>query len=302
MALYFATAGFKEAEVCVLGAGLDRTVSFSPGTRFGPEQIRVAMETIESYSPYHNRDLAGVRVCDLGDLHLTHESIEETLGQIERKAGEVLDAGKKLVVLGGEHTITVPIVTALKNFYSGLRVVQFDAHADLRDRYLGERYSHATAMRRVMELVGAGRLFQLGIRSFAPEERWFNRNLHPFEILKFIPALKQKIGRAPAYLTIDIDVLDCGSMAAVGTPEPGGVSYRELLQALVELRTVNWVGADIVEFNPAAAPQPAYGCVAAGLLRETILMITNKKRKHRWKPRYNERRRAVRPATMGLHQ
>jgi len=276
--LYFATAGFKEAKVCILGVGLDRTVSFSPGTRFGPEQIRVAMETIESYSPYHNRDLTDVKICDLGDLHLTYESIEDTLGQIERKVGEVLDAGKKLIVLGGEHTITVPIVTALKNFYSDLRVVQFDAHADLRDRYLGERLSHATAMRRVMELIGNDRLFQLGIRSFEREERGLNRNLYPFELVKYIPQLKQKIGRAPVYLTLDIDVLDCGSMPAVGTPEPGGVSYTELRQALVALQNLNWVGADIVEYNPVAAPQPAYGCVAASLLRETILAITKKQR------------------------
>lgn len=273
MALYFATAGFKEAEVCVLGAGLDRTVSFSPGTRFGPEQIRSAMETIESWSPYHNRDLEQTKVCDLGDLVFSYESAEETLGQIERKIEELLDAGKKPVVLGGEHTVTVPVVAALKKFYPDLRVVQFDAHADLRDHYLGERYSHATAMRRVMELVGPDRLFQLGIRSFERGETRCNRNLHPFDIVRYLPAVKKKIGRAPVYLTIDIDVLDCGQMPAVGTPEPGGISYRELREALVALRTLRWVGADIVEFNPAAAPQPAYACIAAGLLRETILTI-----------------------------
>ncbi len=279
MALYFATADYKEAKVCILGIGLDRTGSFQPGLRFAPNQIRLAMENIESYSPYQNRDLAELKVSDLGDLEMTYENMETTLTQIERKVHEINDQGKKLVVLGGEHTVTIPIVKVLKGFYPDLRVVQFDAHADLRDRYLGERFCHATVMRRVVELVGNERVFQLGIRSQAREELGINRNLFPLEIKKHIATVKKKIGRAPVYLTIDVDVLECGLMPAVGTPEPGGVLYTELRQALVALRDLNWVGADIVEYNPAAAPQLAYGCMVASLLRETILVITSKARR-----------------------
>lgn len=278
MALYFASAPYQEAEVCIVGVGLDRSGSFQPGVRFAPNQIRLAMENIESYSPFQNRDLTELKICDLGDLELTYENMATTFGQIERRVGEVVARGKKLVVLGGEHTITVPIVKVLKGFYPDLKVVQLDAHADLRDQYLGERFCHATVMRRVLELLGKERVFQVGVRSHAQEEQGINLNLYLVEVLKNIPELKQKIGQAAVYLTLDVDILDCGLLPAVGTPEPGGVSYTELRQALFALKDLNWVGADIVEYNPVAAPHLAYGCMVASLLRETVLAITKKQR------------------------
>ena len=276
MKLWYANSSYEDAEVVVLGCPLDRTSSFLPGTRFGPEYIRRASENIESYSLYQNRDLESIKICDLGDIEFTFESPMSPLEKMEEEAFQILKDGKFSIFLGGEHTITLPIIKAAKKIYSHLAVVQLDAHADMRDEYLKERYCHATVMRRVSEVIGRENVFQLGVRSITKEELNFAEHLYKFRVLEYIEEIRREIGDRPAYLTIDIDVLDCSLMPAVTTPEPGGVSYEELRESLQNFVPLKIIGLDIVEYNPLPFPQIAYGMVVAELLKEAILSLKRK--------------------------
>ncbi len=268
MKLYYANADLKRARIAVMGLPFDRTSSFIPGSRFGPQFIRQSSDNIEDYSLYHKKSLSGLPICDLGD-HVFDFS--NPLKGIEKDVLRIYRLGKKGIFLGGEHTVTLGIVRALSKIYKDLCVIQFDAHADLRDDFQGEKICHATVMKRVIEIIGRQRLFQLGIRSGLRDEIDKSRNLYRWTVLEYAGKVKKAIGRRPVFLSVDVDVLDPGVLPGVATPEPGGISYNELVRSLLKLKDLNLVGADIVEYNPlAAAPFPS-GSVVAGLLRELIL-------------------------------
>ncbi|MDH4210532.1 MAG: agmatinase [candidate division WOR-3 bacterium] len=271
MKLYYANSTKADAEVTVLGLPYDRTSSFIPGSRFGPQYIRQCAENIEDYSPYQNKSLGDLRVCDLGDIQFHGE---DWLGQIEEESAKIVDGKRLPVFLGGEHTITPAIVRAMKKTCGSFTLVQFDAHCDLRDEYLGEKNCHATAMRRASDVLGADRIFQFGIRSGTREEFESGNNLYKFEVFKHLSKVIDQI-REPIYISIDIDVLDPSAMPAVSTPEPGGISYRELVDSLVLFGNKKVIGADIVEYNPLAASPYASGSTVAEVLRELILVATH---------------------------
>jgi len=271
MKLYYANSSLSDAQVVVFGLPYDRTSSFIPGSRFGPQYIRQCAENIEDYSPYQNKNLGDLRICDLGDIQFYGE---DWLGQIEAEVLKIADEKKLLVFLGGEHTITPPVIRAMKKKQGDFTLVQFDAHCDLRDEYLGEKYCHATAMRRAIDVLGADRVYHFGIRSGTREEFESGSNLYRFEVLKPLSGVIDKI-KEPIYLSIDIDVLDPSAMPAVSTPEPGGISYRELVDALLLFKNKKVIGADIVEYNPLAASPYASGSTAAEVLRELILVATH---------------------------
>jgi len=178
MKLYYANNTLSEAQVVVLGLPYDRTSSFIPGSRFGPQYIRQCAENVEDYSPYQDRSLLVLRICDMGDIEFYHE---DWLLQIEKEVGNIYDKKKSFIFLGGEHTVTPMIIRAIKKTYQNFSLVQFDAHCDLRDEYLGERNCHATAMRRVIDVLGAERIFQFGIRSGTKEEFETGKNLYKFK-------------------------------------------------------------------------------------------------------------------------
>ncbi len=273
MRLWYANTSYKDAEVVVLGCPLDRTSSFLPGARFGPEYIRRASENIESYSLYQDRDLGLVKVCDLGDIEFSFESPTSPLKRVEEEALRIFKDRKIPIFLGGEHTITLPIIEAAKRIYPSLAVIQLDAHTDMRDEYLKERYCHATVMRRVSEIIGKENIFQLGIRSISKEELDFVAHLYKFRVLEYMEEVKREIGDRWVYLSIDLDVLDLSLMPAVATPQPGGISYEELRESLRGLSFLKVIGLDIVEYNPLVFPQTAYGGVVAGILKEAILSL-----------------------------
>jgi len=271
MALYYAASAFPDADIVILGIPYDRTSSFIPGSRFGPAYIRIAADNVESYSPYQKLDLTGLNIHDAGDMSFADLRWPAVKAQIENEARRIRSAGKLPLFLGGEHSITGPIVAACRESLPDLAVVQFDAHADLRSEFLGEEHSHATAMFRAGAAIGPDNVFQYGIRSGTRDEFDGARHLHPFTVLD---PLRKTIGRyrnRPVYLTIDVDVLDPGVMPAVSTPEPGGVGYTELIQAVMELNECRIVGIDIVEYNPLANRDLASASLAASLLREVIL-------------------------------
>ncbi|NLF27535.1 MAG: agmatinase, partial [Clostridiales bacterium] len=217
------TAGYDEARVALFGAPFDGTTSFRPGARFGPAAIRAESFGIETYSPYADRDLFDCAVFDAGDLELPFGSAERALEIVEVAAAEILSDGKIPFLLGGEHLVTLAAARAAVRRYPDIAFVHFDAHADLREEYVGEPLSHASVMRRVWDMAGDGRIFQFGIRSGDRDEFAFARGhteLHRFDLSAFSEAL-ERIGGRPVYFTLDLDVLDPSCFPGTGTPEPG---------------------------------------------------------------------------------
>jgi agmatinase len=277
MAFYYATAGTSDAQVVIVGMPLDRTSSFVPGARFGPDTIRLAADNIESFSPYQKRDIAAVRTHDAGNLEFIYPTPGSPLELITTTTAGNLARGVKQLALGGEHTITPPIVAELARKFSNLCVIQYDAHSDLRQEFLGERVSHATAMARVLDVIPRERLFQLGIRSFSQPAEMSAPNLYPFEVLASVESVRAAIGGRPVYVTLDIDVLDPGAVPDVQTPEPGGCSFRDLVLSLAGLAGLNVVGCDLVEVCPRTMQPSAGAATAAELVRELCLLLTNAK-------------------------
>lgn len=274
-----AEAGYEECEWVIAGAPLEATVSYRAGTRWGPARIREASHSLETYSPELDRDLEELAVCDLGDVVLPLGNVGQSLARIEAALRRPVRDGKRFLVLGGEHLVTLAAVNAALARYPDLVVVQFDAHTDLRDEYLGEPYSHATVMRRVLDLVGPGRVWQLGVRSGLREEfalareatRAFPDVTHGARVLA--GELAGPLRGVPLYLTVDVDVLDPAVAPGTGTPEPGGIGFGELHQALLGLvrAGARVVAADIVETAPPLDPSGRTEIVAAKLAREILL-------------------------------
>ena len=264
---------FEAASTVLFGAPYDSTTSFRPGARFGPAAMRSESFGLETYSPYCDRDIADCAIQDAGDLELCFGAPEGMLADIETQTASILDAGKRPVMLGGEHLVTLGAVRAAAKRYEGLHVLHFDAHADLRGDYLGARLSHATVMRRCAELLGDGRVFQFGIRSGERAEfEWARAHTHMTRFtLDGLSEAVTRIGTAPVYLTIDLDVLDPSAFPGTGTPEAGGVSFMQLLEALNTLIKCRIVACDLVELAPVYDPGGVSTATACKVLRELLL-------------------------------
>ena len=274
-----ADASFADASVVLFGAPYDSTTSFRPGTRFGPAALRSESFGIETYSPYQNRDLeTDVRVHDAGDLELPFGAPERALAMIEAQAAAILDAGKVPFLLGGEHLVTLGAVRAAARKHPDLRILHFDAHADLREDYLGVTLSHACVLRRCHDLLGDGRIWQFGIRSGTRDEFAFMKAGHvtaePFADAT-LPAVLDVIGPdAPVYLTIDLDVLDPAEFPGTGTPEAGGFSFLRLLDDIRRIcARLHVVALDNVELAPTLDPTGRSTALACKLLREELLAL-----------------------------
>lgn len=246
---------FDAARVAILPVPLDRTSSYVPGTRNGPREILTASAHMELWDEELGADIHGIGIHTLPEMELPFGELEPTMAEIRRVAGAIMDAGKFLVTLGGEHSITAPLVEAAAARHADLSVLHVDAHADLRDAFMGSRYNHACAMRRVLEHAPAT---QVGIRSLSAEEAaalpelrttiFYDHDLRadPAWIDRVVDSLGERV-----YVTIDCDGLDPAVMPAVGTPEPGGLSWYELLALVRTAATRRQVVAcDIVELCP----------------------------------------------------
>ncbi len=273
-----AQEGYDGARAVIVGAPLDTTMTFRAGARHAPREIRQFSWVLEEYSPRLGRDLGELRFCDLGDLCLPWGNVREGLRRIRETAERLLRDGKFPVFIGGEHLVSLPIVEAAVERYPGLVVLQLDAHADLLDEYLGERYSHATVMRRVAEVVGGENVYQLGIRSGAREEFEYGRgHTHIFlhEVLRPLEKIARTLDGRPVYVTVDIDVVDPAYAPGTGTPEPGGCSSLELMEAIYLLRGLHVVGFDLVEVNPVYDLSGRTAVLAAKVIREMLLVWAN---------------------------
>lgn len=264
---------YEDSEIVLFGAPFDGTTSYRPGTRFASAAIRNESYGIETYSPYLDKDLLDKKVFDAGDLEFGFGNTERVLNAIEEMTAKILDDGKKPLMVGGEHLVTLGSVKAAVKKHQDLHIIHLDAHADLRDEYLGEKLSHASVMRRCHELVGDDRIYQFGIRSGDREEfLWakdhvFTQKFNLERLEQVIEALRGK----PVYLTIDLDVLDPSVFPGTGTPEAGGISFMELICALNKVFTLNIVAADMNELSPIYDNSGASTALACKLLREMLL-------------------------------
>jgi agmatinase len=254
--------------ITLLGCPLDATSSFRGGTKFAPDSIRKASWTLETYSPYLKLDLEDMSFQDAGNLELPQGDLEGSLGIIEAAVEELTEKGSKFLLFGGEHLMTYPVIKAVKNHIEDLTIVHFDAHCDLRNEYEGQRLSHATVMKRVKELGGV-EILQIGIRSGTKQE--FDELL-PIDSPE---ALESRIDRdVPVYLTFDMDVLDPSLVPGVTTPEPGGLTFKEVMAYFSVLAGLDIVGADIVELSPDYDATFVSSVSASKVARE-ILMLLN---------------------------
>ena len=270
-------SSFEEASIVLYGAPFDSTTSFRPGARFGPAAMRHESFGLETYSPYQDRDLMDISVFDSGDLELCFGSSEMALADIQKRAEEILEADKFPLLLGGEHLVTLAAVRAVAAKYPNLHIIHFDAHADLRDDYLGAGLSHACVLRRCHDLLGDGRIHQFCIRSGEREEFRFAAQHTDFHPLSFdgleetVRELKEK--NVPIYFTIDLDCLDPAAFPGTGTPEAGGVTFLELLEAIRMVAQANVVGADVNELAPMLDTSGVSTATACKVLRELLLAI-----------------------------
>ena len=271
---------YEDASIVLFGAPFDSTTSYRPGARFGPAAMRHESYGLETFSPYQNTDLTDYAIFDSGDLELCFGSSEQALSDIEARANTILDDGKFPLLLGGEHLVTLGAVRAVAQRHPDLHIIHFDAHADLRDDYLGAKLSHACVLRRCHDLLGDGRIHQFCIRSGDREEFAFaaaHTEMHRFHfdgLKELTDALRQS--QTPVYLTIDLDCLDPSVFPGTCTPEAGGVTFLQLLDAIRMVSGVNLVGADVNELAPMLDASGVSTATACKVLRELLLALAAK--------------------------
>lgn len=260
----------------MFGAPLDVSPSFRPGTALAPARIREASQSLEEYSRELDLDIRDVYLEDLGDLVLPVGDPIGSLKAVEETC-QALAARRSIpIILGGEHLVTLPVVRAMRHVLGPpMAVIYFDAHADLRDEYLGVPHSHAAVARRLCDVVGAASLFQIGVRSGAREEWRFARDAGVLQLPLSGDCLDQIAERlkpgSPVHVSIDIDVLDPAFAPGVGCPEPGGPSVADLLQVVRQLDRFDLVSIDLVEVSPPYDPWGSTAFAAAKVLRDAIL-------------------------------
>ena len=270
-------SGYRAAGIVLFGAPFDSTTSYRPGARFGPAAMRHESYGLETYSPYQDKDLTDIKVFDSGDMELCFGSSESALKDIEARAETILQDGKCPLLLGGEHLVTLGAVRAAARKYPAMHIIHFDAHADLRQDYLGAELSHACVLRRCHDILGDGRIHQFCIRSGDREEFTFAKthtDMHQFDF-SGLEALTAELCRTqvPVYLTIDLDCLDPSCFPGTGTPEAGGVTFMQLLNAILTVSKTNIIGADVNELAPMLDASGVSTAMACKVLRELLLTL-----------------------------
>ena len=260
--------------VGLFGVPYDGTTSFRPGTRFGPAAIRDVSNGLETYCPQLDLDLEDLAFADLGAVDIPFGAPEPVLEAVRDSTQAVLNRGLRPLMLGGEHSITAGAVAAVARRHPDLVLVQLDAHADLRDSWLGSHHSHACAMRRCLEVLPSQQLFQLSIRSGTrlefEELRSSGRLMADVEALA--TALEPLRGR-PLYLTVDLDWFDPAVLPGTGTPEPGGYLWSDFAALIDVLRRHQLVAADVVELAPQLDPSGVSSVMAAKVTRSLLLLL-----------------------------
>lgn len=266
---------FNDADFVIFGIPFDATTSYKPGARFGPDEVRNASWGLETFSPILKKDLIDVKICDKYNL-LMEGNQSEIITRAYSASKDILEAKKIPVMIGGEHSVTYPVVKAVKSVYDDFAVIHFDAHCDLREEYMGNEQSHASVIRRTYDLTKD--IFQFGIRSGDQDEwefGWENTNIS-MEMPTKDDIKKIKELEKPVYVTIDIDVLDPAFVPGTGTPEPCGFTPKELINSLYLLEEIKEkiVGFDVVEVSPHYDIGKITSVTAAKIIRELILTVS----------------------------
>lgn len=271
----FCDADYDDAKIVLFGAPFDGTTSFRPGTRFAPMVMRNESYGLEVYSPYQDKELTNYEIFDFGDLVPNIGNVAAMIDSITNITKTFLNDKKIPVMIGGEHSLSIGTIKAMIEEYPDLHIIHFDAHTDLRDTFFGHKLSHANVLYRAWEILGDNRIFQFGIRSGTKEEfEWAKTHVIQNKYnTNRLDEVIEKIKDKPVYITLDYDVLDPSVFPGTGTPEPGGISFHELLEAILKLRKVNVVGADVMELSPQYDQTGASTAVACKALRELLIAI-----------------------------
>lgn len=269
------TRPLAEARIAFFGIPFEGAVNLRKGAHRGPLDLRLASDSIETYSPALGRDLEDLPMTDLGDCELPPGPPRAQLDAAREEVGRFWHPGLRPIMLGGDHTATLPVIEVLTPAIPDLRVLHLDAHPDTRAEFLGERFNYASAMARVMEVVPPERVFQVGMRTGSREE-FELRHPNFFPATSYAPAdavrmILPELRRHPVYVTIDIDVLDPSEAPGTGSPEPGGLRVPELVEIIRLLEGVEVVGTDLVEVAHAHDPSGRTGIAGSWILREAIL-------------------------------
>ncbi|MDR2822793.1 MAG: agmatinase [Acholeplasmatales bacterium] len=273
-------ANYNESQVVIFSAPLDCTTSFRPGTRFAGNAIRVDSAGVEWYSCYQDKSLKDYKTCDLGEIYLPVGDAIKSLDLIYKTVKTILNDNKFPIMIGGEHLASYGSIKAVYEKYPLLRVIHFDAHTDLREKFLGMKFSHATFLRHVHnDFLGDDKIFSFGIRSGDKEEfEWAKTHIFMNKFnLDHLDEVIEKVKDYPVYVTIDLDVLDPSIFPGTGTPEAGGITFKEFLDGILKFVSLNnIVGFDMMELSPSYDPSGVSTAVACKTLRELILIAHNK--------------------------
>ena len=263
-------ANYNSADIVMLGLPFDGTVSYRSGSRFAPEQIRLASWGLEDYSPRFDKHLDDVNFHDAGDLEFPLGNTYKSLDLIEKNVEEIYKDGKRVFGIGGEHLVTLPEIKAVSKYHKDLAIVHFDAHTDLREEYLGEEMSHSAVIRHASKIVGPENIKQIGIRSGMKEEWEFMKEyktlIHKYSELDVLKGKK-------IFITVDLDVLDPSVMPGTGTPESGGMQFNELMGWFEYLKDFDIIGTDVVELAPDYDASGVSTAVATKVIRELLMIM-----------------------------
>ncbi len=262
------------------GVNYDGTTSFRPGARFGPSEIKNVSYGIESFCPQLNADIEEINFTDFGNVEIPLGDPQPVIEIVKKTTENIYSLNMKPLLLGGEHSLTIGSIHGAIKYFPDLIVIQLDAHADLRDEWLGSKYNHACAMRRCLEILPSHKLFQVGIRSgtkkeileMKKEKRLINQHFGK-PSLELYKALKPFRGR-PIYLTVDLDWFDPSIMSGTGTPEPGGFLWQDFASVIDVLKEHNLIGADIVELAPQLDPSGVSAILAAKATRSLLILLS----------------------------
>lgn len=265
---------YDTANIIMLGLPFDGTVSYRSGSRFAPEQIRLASWGLEEYSPRFDKDINDCNFHDVGDLEFPLGNTVKSLELIKDNVKQIYDDGKRLLGIGGEHLVTYPEIIAISDVYGDdLAIVHFDAHTDLRDEYMGEKLSHSAVIKLCSSYVRPENIKQIGIRSGMKEEWEFMKRNNTFikdnNDYKSLDCLLDK----KVFVTVDLDVLDPSVMSGTGTPESGGMSFNELMGWFEYLKKFDIIGADVVELAPDYDTSGCSTAVATKVIRELLMIM-----------------------------
>lgn len=268
---------YEESQAVIYGMPMDWTVSYRPGSRFGPSRIREVSIGLEEYSPYLDRELEEVKYFDAGDIPLPFGNPQKSIDMIEEYIDGLMAAGKFPLGMGGEHLVSWPVMKAVAKKYPNLAIIHMDAHTDLRDHYEGEPLSHSTPIKKIADHIGPTNVYSFGIRSGMKEEfQWAKEvgmHISKFEVLEPLKEILPTLAGRPVYVTIDIDVLDPAHAPGTGTVDAGGITSRELLASIHAIAgsEVNVVGCDLVEVAPVYDNSEQTANTASKIIREMIL-------------------------------